>query len=109
MLADETSSSACAFLLNALRYYKQLGGSVERVITDNGSAHKSRRIVRRLRRFGIKHIRTRPYTPRTNGKAERYIQTLLLDWAYAYVYPSSTISRPNSGLGCITTTGIAHT
>lgn len=89
VLADETAKSACAFLLQALRYYKQLGVRVERVMTDNGSAYKSRRFARLLRRLAIKHIRTRPYTPRTNGKAERFIQTLLREWAYAFIYPSS--------------------
>ncbi len=89
MLADEKAASACSFLLAALRYYKSLGVRVERVMTDNGSAYKSRRFAKLLRRLGIKHIRTRPYTPRTNGKAERFIQTLLREWAYAFVYPSS--------------------
>ncbi|RRN76884.1 IS481 family transposase [Pseudoxanthomonas sp. SGD-10] len=89
MLADETAKSACAFLLAALRYYKTLGVKVERVMTDNGAAYKSRRFARLLRRLGIKHIRTRPYTPRTNGKAERFIQTLLREWAYAFIYPTS--------------------
>ena len=89
MLADETAISACAFLMAALRYYKALGVRVERVMTDNGSAYKSKRFAKLLRRLGIKHIRTRPYTPRTNGKAERFIQTLLREWAYAYVYPNS--------------------
>ncbi len=88
-LADETAMSACAFLLAALRYYKGLGVKVEQVMTDNGSAYKSRRFARLLRRLGIRHIRTRPYTPRTNGKAERFIQTLLREWAYAFIYPSS--------------------
>jgi transposase InsO family protein len=89
MLADETAKCACAFLLAALRYYKSLGVKVEQVMTDNGSAYKSRRFAKLLRRLGIRHIRTRPYTPRTNGKAERFIQTLLREWAYAFVYPSS--------------------
>jgi len=89
VLDDETAKSACAFLLSALRYYRQLGVRVERVMTDNGSAYRSRRFARLLRRLGIKHVRTRPYTPRTNGKAERFIQTLLREWAYAFVYPSS--------------------
>jgi len=89
MLVDEKATSACAFLLAALRYYKALGVHVERVMTDNGSAYKSRRFAKLLRRLGIKHVRTRPYTPRTNGKAERFIQTLLREWAYAFVYPSS--------------------
>ena len=89
MLTDEKAASACSFLLAALRYYKALGVQVERVMTDNGSAYKSRRFAKLLRRLRIKHIRTRPYTPRTNGKAERFIQTLLREWAYAFVYPSS--------------------
>jgi len=89
MLADEKATSACSFLLAALRYFKTLGVRIERVMTDNGSAYKSRRFAKLLRRLRIKHIRTRPYTPRTNGKAERFIQTLLREWAYAFVYPTS--------------------
>jgi transposase InsO family protein len=89
MLTDETAKSACAFLLAALRYYQRLGVRIAQVMTDNGSAYKSRRFAKLLRRLGIRHIRTRPYTPRTNGKAERFIQTLLREWAYAYRYPSS--------------------
>ena len=89
MLTDETAKSACAFLVAALRYYASLGVKIEQVMTDNGSAYKSRRFAKLLRRLGIRHIRTRPYTPRTNGKAERFIQTLLREWAYAFVYPSS--------------------
>ena len=89
MLADEKATSACSFLLAALRYYKALGVRVERVMTDNGSAYKSRRFAKLLRRLKIRHIRTRPYTPRTNSKAERFIQTLLREWAYAFVYPTS--------------------
>ena len=58
-------------------------------MTDNGAAYKSRRFTKLLRRLKIKHLRTRPYTPRTNGKAERFIQTLLREWAYAYRYPTS--------------------
>jgi transposase InsO family protein len=89
MLGDETAKSACAFLLAALRYYQHLGVRIAQVMTDNGSAYKSRRFAKLLRRLGMRHIRTRPYTPRTNGKAERFIQTLLREWAYAYRYPSS--------------------
>jgi transposase InsO family protein len=89
MHCDETARSACAFLLAALRYYARLGVRVAQVMTDNGSAYKSRRFAKLLRRLGIRHIRTRPYTPRTNGKAERFIQTLLRECAYAYRYPSS--------------------
>lgn len=89
ILADETATSACAFVLAALRYYRSLGVEVEQIMTDNGSAYTSRRFARLLRRLGIRHVRTRPYTPRTNGKAERFIQTLLREWAYAFVYPNS--------------------
>ena len=77
-------------MLQALRYYKTLGVKVSCVMTDNGAAYRSRRFAKVLRRLGIKHIRTRPYTPRTNGKAERFIQTLLREWAYAFTYPSSS-------------------
>ena len=89
MLADQTARSACAFLLAALRYYQSLGVKVEQVMTDNGAAYRSRRFAKLLRRLGIRHIRTRPYTPRTNGKAARFIQTLMREWAYAFIYPSS--------------------
>lgn len=89
VLDDETARSATAFLMAALRYYRQLGVCVTQVMTDNGSAYKSRRFAKLLRRLRIRHLRTRPYTPRTNGKAERFIQTLLREWAYAFRYPSS--------------------
>jgi transposase InsO family protein len=89
VLPDEKASTAVAFLRRALAFYQRHGITVERVMTDNGSAYKSRRFAKLLRRLRIKHIRTRPYTPRTNGKAERFIQTLLREWAYAYRYPSS--------------------
>lgn len=74
---DETAKSACAALLQALRYYASLGIRFTRVLTDNGACYKSRRFRRLCRRLGIKHMRTKPYTPRTNGKAERFIQTAL--------------------------------
>lgn len=81
VLCDETSHSACDFLIAALRYYRKLGVPIQAVMTDNGSAYKSKRFAKLLRRLGIKHKRTRPYTPRTNGKAERFIQTFLREWA----------------------------
>ena len=89
MLPDETARSACVHLLAALRYYHSLGVKIKRVMTDNGAAYRSRRFARLLQRLKIKHLRTKPYTPRTNGKAERFIQTALREWAYAYRYPSS--------------------
>ena len=91
MLDNENSHSACQFLIAALRHYKELGVRVTALLTDNGSAYRSKRFAKLLRRLGIKHKRTRPYTPRTNGKAERFIQTLLREWAYAYRYPSSDV------------------
>lgn len=86
---DESGRSACAALLQALRYYARLGVRFERVLTDNGSCYKSRRFARLCRRLGLKHMYTRPYTPRTNGKAERFIQTALREWAYARSYENS--------------------
>lgn len=89
ILPDEKRASAIGFLIRTLRFYRSHGVKVERVMTDNGSAYKSHRFRKALRLLKIKHIRTRPYTPRTNGKAERFIQTLLREWAYVKAYPSS--------------------
>jgi transposase InsO family protein len=86
---DEKSSSAVAFLKAAIAYYARLGVKVERVMTDNGACYKAFAFQRACRRLGIKHIRTRPYTPKTNGKAERFIQTALREWAYARAYDTS--------------------
>ncbi len=86
---DETSDSACEALIKAVRYYRGLGIHFRRLLTDNGSAYRSRRFNRLCRRLGLKHRYTRPYTPRTNGKAERFIQTALREWAYAMSYDSS--------------------
>ena len=83
---DERKESACAFLRAAVIYYKSLGVTVERVMTDNGSCYRSRAFARTCKRLGLKHIRTKPYTPKTNGKAERFIQTSLREWAYARAY-----------------------
>ena len=88
--ADETGRSACRALLSALRYYRSLGITVRRLLTDNGSCYRSRRFRRLCERLGITHKRTRPYTPRTNGKAERFIQTALREWAYARSYRNSS-------------------
>jgi transposase InsO family protein len=85
----ERRRSAVNFLKAAVAYYAKLGVSVQRVMTDNGSCYKSRAFARACKRLGIKHIRTRPYTPKTNGKAERFIQTALREWAYARAYHHS--------------------
>lgn len=86
---DERGWSACRALLRAVRYYRSLGVRFARVLTDNGSCYKSRHFRRLVRRLGMHHKRTRPYTPRTNGKAERLVQTALREWAYARSYESS--------------------
>ena len=86
---DEKRGSCLAFLFNALRFFKRHGIGVERVMTDNGSAFRSKRYATALRRLQVKHKRTRPYTPKTNGKAERFVQTSLREWAYARAYDTS--------------------
>jgi len=86
---DEKTASAWRALLAALRYYRRFGITIRRVMTDNGSCYRSAFFARLCRRLGIKHLFTRPYTPRTNGKAERFIQTALREWAYAVSYYSS--------------------
>ena len=83
---DETGASAWRALIAAVRYYRGLGVRVTRVLTDNGACYKSRAFARACRRLGLRHRRTRPYRPRTNGKAERLIQTALREWAYARSY-----------------------
>ena len=87
--ANEKAISACKALINALRYYKTLGIRFSRVLTDNGAAYCSKRFKRLCQRLGLRHLRTKPYHPRTNGKAERFIQTALREWAYARAYPNS--------------------
>ena len=89
ILPDEKKESAVAFLDAAIAYYKALGISVQRVMTDNGSCYRSREFRKACGRHGLKHIRTKPYTPKTNGKAERFIQTALREWAYARAYENS--------------------
>jgi transposase InsO family protein len=86
---DEKATSAIAFLKAAVAYYASLAIKVERVMTDNGSCYKAHDFRKACRELGIRHIRTKPYTPRTNGKAERFIQTALREWAYAQAYPNS--------------------
>jgi len=89
VMSSEKKRSAIAFLKEAIAYYENLGVKVERVMTDNGSCYRSFAFRRACKRFEVKHIRTKPYTPKTNGKAERFIQTSLREWAYAQPYPNS--------------------
>jgi len=86
---DERGISACRALIKAVRYYRSLGVRFARVLTDNGACYKSRRFRRLVHRLGMRHLRTKPYTPRTNGKAERLVQTTLREWAYARSYVNS--------------------
>ena len=89
VLADEQATTCVGFLRRALRFYAARGVQVERLMTDNGSAYRSKLHAIACRALKIKHLRTRPYRPRTNGKAERFIRTLLGGWAYGAIYGSS--------------------
>ena len=86
---DEKQVSVLAFLAEALAYYARFGIRFRAVLTDNGPAYRSRAFAAACRTLGLKHRFTRPYTPRTNGKAERFIQTLIREWAYARIYQNS--------------------
>ncbi|WP_337187335.1 IS481 family transposase [Phenylobacterium sp.] len=116
ILPSERKEDATAFLERALAWLGRHGVSVQRVMTDNGSAYRSKLFRQALLTAGAHHVRTRPYTPRTNGKAERFIQTSLREWAYARPYSSSdartaamrpwtdayNLTRPHSGIGGLT-------
>jgi transposase InsO family protein len=94
ILPDEKKTSATAFLERALGFFERHGVAVERVMTDNGSAYKSHLFRDMLAARAIRHKRTRPYTPRTNGKAERFIQTSLREWIYATPFETSSQRTP---------------
>jgi transposase InsO family protein len=89
VLPDEKAATAVAFLRRAVQHYRAHGITIERLITDNGSAYRSTIHAIACRLLGIRHLRTRPYRPQTNGKAERFIRTLLAGWAYGALYRSS--------------------
>lgn len=93
VLPDERGETACAFLRRAIAWFGERGVAVERVMTDNGSPYVSTVHAATCRELGIRHLRTRPYRPRTNGKAERFIQTMLREWAYGRLYGSSAERR----------------
>jgi transposase InsO family protein len=113
VLGDELGTTAVGFLQRLVAWYAARGIRVEAIMTDNGSAFRSRVWRAALRAVGLRHLRTRPYTPRTNGKVERFIQTLLREWAYAQPYPRSwvrtralrpylryyNLERPHTALG----------
>ena len=110
---DETAASATAFLSRAVRWLARWGVTVRAVMTDNGGSFRGHRFRALRRRLGLEHIWTRPYTPQTNGKAERFIRTTLAEWAYARPYRTSLArasalsdflrhynrARPHSALG----------
>jgi transposase InsO family protein/transposase len=89
VLSDEKATTAVGFLRRAIAFYERHGIAVERVITDNGSPYRSTVHAITCRTLGVRHLRTRPYRPQTNGKAERFIRTMLAGWAYGAIYASS--------------------
>lgn len=89
ILADQTAATTIGFLERALEWFAARGVTVERIMTDNGPNYRSKLHARAVKRLAIRHLFTRPYRPRTNGKAERFIQTMLREWAYAAVYRTS--------------------
>jgi transposase InsO family protein len=113
VMADEGKQSSIRFLRTVVACYAVLGVTIRRILTDNGPAYRSKLFARSCAALHLKHSRTRPYTPRTNGKAERFIQTALREWAYARSYRHSTarayalqrwlthynLQRPHSALG----------
>ena len=116
VLANERGVTCAVFLERAVAWFGDRGVQVERIMTDNGSGYVSKLFRAAIRRIGARHIRTRPYTPRTNGKAERFIQTCKREWAYARPYRNSgsrtdalatflciyNCHRPHWGIGRIT-------
>ncbi len=90
VLTDEKAATAIAFLRRAVAFFKRHGMSVRELLTDNGSAYISAVHAIACRALGIRHLRTRPRRPQTNGKAERFIRTMLGGWAYGAIYRSST-------------------
>ena len=93
ILPDEKKESAVAALLKTIADFGRLGIWIDRVMTDNGSCYRSKAFAKTCRQFGIKHIMTKPYTPQTNGKAERFIQSALREWAYGTAFEHSDQRR----------------
>jgi transposase InsO family protein len=91
VLRDERGTTSVGFLRRTFAWFQRLGVRVERIMTDNGSGYRSRRFAASCAALQLRHLRTRPYRPCTNGKAERFIQTLLREWAYAMPYRNSSL------------------
>jgi len=89
VLRDETAETTAGFLRRAIAWYRTLGVRVRRILSDNGTGYLARRFAHEIERLRVIHKRTRPYRPQTNGKAERFIQTLMREWAYAVPYLTS--------------------
>jgi transposase InsO family protein len=89
MYPDQTERSSTHFLASAVAWYEGLGIGIRRILTDNGPCYKANRFAHTCRQLNLKHRRTRPYTPRTNGKAERFIKTAINEWAYASTFQNS--------------------
>src|SRR6478752_2341629 len=89
MLPDQKAQTTIGFLNSAVEFFATHGIGVRALLTDNGSSYRSRQFRHACQQMAIKHSRTRPHTPRTNGKAERFIQTALREWAYAKHWPDS--------------------
>jgi transposase InsO family protein len=89
MLPDETAGTAAGFLARTVRGLRRLGVRIAAIMTDNGACYRSKRFAATCRRLGVRQLFTRRYTPRTNGKAERFIKTSLLEWAYVRLYRDS--------------------
>jgi transposase InsO family protein len=106
VMENERKECAVVFLKAAIAYYESLGIKVQRVMTDNGSCYRSGAFARTCKTLGLKHIRTKPYTPKTNGKAEHFIQTSLREWAYARAYNTSDQRAAELPTGSTATTGI---
>lgn len=93
VLDDERADTVCAFLERAVAWFSQHGIRVQRLMTDNGNGYRSHQHAALCRKLGIRHLFTQPYRPKTNGKAERFIQTLLREWAYNAAFPTSAARR----------------
>ena len=101
--------NAVQFLQNTVAYFRSLGVLVKRILTDNGSAFRSKVFRQACQTLELKHSFTRAYRPQTNGKAERFIQSALREWAYGIAYNHSSERQRCSTAGCTTTTGTGHT
>ena len=108
VLASERKEDAVAFLNEAVAWYRKLEIGIERVMTDNGSCYKSHAFRAACKALGLRHIRTRPYTPKTNGKAERFIQSSLREWAYARAYQTSEQRKAELPYWLLTLTATPH-